>query len=145
MEPLGATLSQFAYGVETAFAGMEEGPLVFSGDGWVLSHINNKRAWDDGHCHGNGCCPSLLTTHLATLGANLETGENSGLLILEAPRRSLIDTSTNCSLLSNPRRAGPAPLIPKNRMEVMPLEEAVIVWCALPSPTLWFYDILLTF
>lgn len=110
------------------------------GDGWGLS-----RAWDDGHCHGNGCCPSLFTTHLATLGADLEAGENSGLLILEAPRRSLTDTSTNCSLLPDPLRAGPTPLTPKDRMEVMPLEEAVVVWCALPSPALWFYDILLTF
>lgn len=41
-EPLVATLSEFAYGVETPFAGIEEGPLVFPGDGWGLSHINNK-------------------------------------------------------------------------------------------------------
>lgn len=86
-----------------------------------------------------------METHLATLGADLEAGENSGLLILEAPRRSLTDTSTNCSLLSDPLRASPTPLTPKERMEVMPLEEAVVVWCALPSPALWFYDILLTF
>lgn len=32
MEPLVATLSEFAYGVETPFAGMEEGSLGMGGD-----------------------------------------------------------------------------------------------------------------